>query len=72
MNRFHARLLGGALVMTTGAATGGQSTIAADRIAIRIGASGDAIRLDRELREAVWWHVRLAALLRVVGDSTAR
>jgi hypothetical protein len=69
MNRFHARLLGVALATTTGAAAGAQGTATADRLAIRIGASREAIRLDGELREAVWQTVDSIATLRQVEPN---
>src|SRR5215204_5170073 len=73
MHRLHVRLLGVALVMTAGAAAGGQSTVAADRRAIRVGASSQGIRLDGELREAVWQTVDSIPTLTQVeprqGDS---
>ena len=73
MNRLHARLLGVALVLSTGATAGGQSTVAADRRTIRLGVASQGIRLDGELRDAVWQTVDSVATLTQVeprqGDA---
>ena len=73
MNRLHARLLGVALVLSTGATAGGQSPVATNRRTIRLGVASQGIRLDGELRDAVWQTVDSVATLTQVeprqGDA---
>jgi Domain of unknown function (DUF5916) len=63
MSELHAPLLALALLATGAVVARAQSTTVSDRLAIRIGSAGEAIRLDGELREGAWQRVDSITML---------